>query len=896
MKALLLYCVLFSALVAGCASDDEADPALLVFGGDVVSQDAVAPTPDPGSPLPDGAPVDVPVADEDALIPCIDTCPVGMQCVQIGGVDELYVCVPAHDFLCRPCSVDADCNQAGPIQSRCLSYGNEGLFCGGPCNDEVGCPDGYLCDQGQCRLGEGVCECSDTSILEGDGTQCTVVAADGECHGSRECTLDGLSDCSPPDVPECDDPICVGANWTCPATCDGLDCDDGNVCNGLETCDPELGCVPGNPIDCGEGDACTGPPSCDPILGCVLGAPPACDDGLECTLDSCEPEAGCVATPDDSLCDDGDPCTGDVCDLLTGCDNSGPEGGCDDGNPCTADSCVAQACVFEPVIDAPCDDGDACTVDTVCTGAGECSDGQPLACDDDGIDCTIDGCDSDTGCTHVPDPSVCGAPGDGPCAETWLCDPDQGCLATEVSDGNPCDDDGFPCLGAWCQLGQCLPVVGCSDGLDCTLDACTETGCTHTVVADGTACAADPCGGGQCTAGQCVPTGAECGEIQVNLYNAKAQIQPRLAVLADGGVMAVWTSDGEDLDDHGIVAQRHGPDGVQQVLSWVVNQNTNYHQDDPDIAVTTLGRPIIVWVDRDTASPTGWEIRGRFMTVDGTAPDGDEIAINDQNLGNQQMPAVTATTDGGFVAVWRDGYAGNELFARRFDGLGAPVSDDFQINIYETGTQQSPVVTSLPGGGFMAAWDSTYADGSGWGVYGQRFKGDNSQDGPELSLTSTYLNDQMHTALQSFETGGAVAVWRSGQVLQAKPQIMAQRLTPIGLKQGSELSVSTASGFLHERPRVAVSADGWFTLVWASVGEDGDKGTIMARSYDPTGTPAGDPAQVNTVSTGDQRDPDVAMLPGNRPVVVYQSIVPGAPSWDVWLRVLPPLVSESLEQ
>ena len=35
-------------------------------------------------------------------------------------------------------------------------------------------------------------------------------------------------------------------------------CDDGDVCNGLETCDPVTGCVAGTPLVCDDGNACNG--------------------------------------------------------------------------------------------------------------------------------------------------------------------------------------------------------------------------------------------------------------------------------------------------------------------------------------------------------------------------------------------------------------------------------------------------------------------------------------------------------------------------------------------------------------------------------------------------------------------------------------------------------------
>ena len=59
----------------------------------------------------------------------------------------------------------------------------------------------------------------------------------------------------------------------CPPTCD-----DGNACNGVETCNESTGhCEPGEPIECDDGDACNGLETCDPATGaCVDESFPAC--------------------------------------------------------------------------------------------------------------------------------------------------------------------------------------------------------------------------------------------------------------------------------------------------------------------------------------------------------------------------------------------------------------------------------------------------------------------------------------------------------------------------------------------------------------------------------------------------------------------------------------------
>jgi len=43
----------------------------------------------------------------------------------------------------------------------------------------------------------------------------------------------------------------------CVACLSNSDCDDGNACNGAETCNASGQCVAGTPTDCDDGVACT---------------------------------------------------------------------------------------------------------------------------------------------------------------------------------------------------------------------------------------------------------------------------------------------------------------------------------------------------------------------------------------------------------------------------------------------------------------------------------------------------------------------------------------------------------------------------------------------------------------------------------------------------------------
>ncbi|MFH1108834.1 MAG: DNRLRE domain-containing protein [Planctomycetota bacterium] len=123
-------------------------------------------------------------------------------------------------------------------------------------------------------------------------------------------------------------PACV---LTVSGCVDNEDCDDDNVCNGIETCQGGS-CIAGTPLNCNDGNPCTND-TCNALSGCahapvpngtscadsdlcngaetcqsgscVAGTPLNCSDGIACTDDSCNPASGCVHVDD---CPPGETC------------------------------------------------------------------------------------------------------------------------------------------------------------------------------------------------------------------------------------------------------------------------------------------------------------------------------------------------------------------------------------------------------------------------------------------------------------------------------------------------------------------------------------------------------------------------------------------------------------
>src|SRR5690606_4458605 len=94
------------------------------------------------------------------------------------------------------------------------------------------------------------------------------------------------------------DDRCVQDAGACACTVDA-DCDDGDVCNGIESCNLDTytcvnGAPPAQSSPCDDGRYCTVDDHC--AGGACVGAARDCGDSLACSADSCD-DAGdtCVS-------------------------------------------------------------------------------------------------------------------------------------------------------------------------------------------------------------------------------------------------------------------------------------------------------------------------------------------------------------------------------------------------------------------------------------------------------------------------------------------------------------------------------------------------------------------------------------------------------------------------
>jgi len=192
------------------------------------------------------------------------------------------------------------------------------------------CASGQIClPSGTCfepPQGEGCTNDSDCGIGEiCIVNQCIDLGGGGgplNCNDNNPCTSDRLeSSCTVVCAPGTS---CCSTFCTHTATNNGGSCDDSNVCTTGTVCSSGT-CGGGQQVVCDNGQFCDGTETCNASAGRQAGTPPSTDDGIGCTDDSCDEENDVIINLSNDLnCDNGEFCDGvETCDDSLDCQADG---------------------------------------------------------------------------------------------------------------------------------------------------------------------------------------------------------------------------------------------------------------------------------------------------------------------------------------------------------------------------------------------------------------------------------------------------------------------------------------------------------------------------------------------------------------------------------------------
>ena len=318
-----------------------------------------------------------------------------------------------------------------------------------------------------------------------------------------------------------------------------------------------------------------------------------------------------------------------------------------------------------------------------------------------------------------------------------------------------------------------------------------------------------------------------------------------------------------------------------------VNVYTYYRQDRPKVSISDDGAFVVVWTsEKQDGALDG--VFARRYDAGGTAVGGD-IQVSLSTAGVQNNPNVALEDDGDFVVVWRSGAdtASGEIFARRFNSAGAPQGSLFQVNTYTPELQHLPAVAIDGDGDFLVSWTSERQDGStgddelrNGGVFARRFNSSGVALAAEFQV-NTYTPHGQHDPVIAMRADGFfVITWASRNQDEDPVEptshdgVFAQLYSSTGAPIAVEFQVNTYTVSYQHHQAIGMDAEGDFVIAWHSnqiPGYAGMGSDVFLKRFNSSGSAIGGELQVNTFTPSFQEDIGVSMEPDGDFVVVWDS-------------------------
>ncbi|NLE36993.1 MAG: S1 family peptidase, partial [Pirellulaceae bacterium] len=334
--------------------------------------------------------------------------------------------------------------------------------------------------------------------------------------------------------------------------------------------------------------------------------------------------------------------------------------------------------------------------------------------------------------------------------------------------------------------------------------------------------------------------------------------------------------------------------GDQFLLDPSVTNTANLPNSPQSIAGDADGRHVIVWTDEGA----GLGVFARVYNVVWTeTAEGERLsttaALTEFRVTDNPTAvyaAVAMDGDGDFVVTWsqNDGTPSQpdwNVWYRRYDATGQPLEAARMANSHTAGAQRFSAVAMDVDGDFVITWQSHAQDGSGYGIYAQRFARSGELIGglDEIQVLEFNGDPDMVSFALNFDGGVTGAIVYTGDLgdvadrveqefallgVEVDAWVMSNRevairflgadgrtdqapilidfVTVVG-DAGAGLSIRTeVEGEIGEflvndttlgdqvHPSIAMDASGSFVISWTSFGQDGDapyQSNIYAKQF-----------------------------------------------------------------
>ena len=191
-----------------------------------------------------------------------------------------------------------------------------------------------------------------------------------------------------------------------------------------------------------------------------------------------------------------------------------------------------------------------------------------------------------------------------------------------------------------------------------------------------------------------------------------------------------------------------------------------------------------------------------------------------------------------------------------------PIGNEHAMVSIGSGHQSSPRLAFWDSGVGMVVWEN--ASSTGYKRIVVQALNEDGRSGGTMQVVSQNIN-RIHDSdpeIAVVDEEKAVVVWASGN--RGRKDIYMVLVGRNGGRLSEIQKVNQAGGRNQDEPGVGVSVDGTIAVVWQSEGQDGDGCGVYGRIYSKEGVSTGGELLLSQTTAGDQSQPGVLGLDGDR--------------------------------
>jgi len=238
---------------------------------------------------------------------------------------------------------------------------------------------------------------------------------------------------------------------------------------------------------------------------------------------------------------------------------------------------------------------------------------------------------------------------------------------------------------------------------------------------------------------------------------------------------------------------------------------------------------------------------------------------------NADFSTIDINESGDAVIVWQQSNGRDfDVYGQQVDSNGDRLGDVFKVNDFTIYDQKHPKVAVAPNGDYVVVWQSYLQDGSGTGIYGQKYRSNGQRWGNEFIVHTHRRDNQLRPDIAMGEGGIFVVTWVSEKQDISPKSIFAQFFDADGKKVGKYMKVNNTIAFTQTNPVVAMNSNSEAIVVWQGWQEG--NWNIYAQLIDVGGEKLLDEdLMLNSGNFFDQVQPAISEMPNGDFVVAWSN-------------------------